>query len=143
MVEDIGIVKKIEGMTATVIVEKKDLCEDCAGGDSCESTKEGMEIEALNSVRAEVGQTVRVSMKPFTYLKGSMLLFGMPVVFFIAGTIAGKLLGEEYLKQFDSDILAAIAGFSLLVISIFGLKYWSRNAGSREEFKPFIEEIIK
>ncbi len=142
MEEDVGIVIKTEGMTAIVKVEKKDACEDCGVGDSCKSTDEGINIEALNHVHAKVGQTVRISLKPYTYLKGSMLVFGMPVVLFIAGAIAGKIFGEEYIVSVNSDIVAAIAGFSALVLSMFGVKLYSKKNEVKAEFKPFIEEII-
>jgi sigma-E factor negative regulatory protein RseC len=142
MIEEIGIVKKTEGFTAKVIVQKKSMCEGCTVRGTCESTAEGMEIEALNPLQAREGQTVKVSMKPQAYLKGSMLVYGLPLVVFIAGAIIGKNIGEEYFKDVNSDLVAAITGFSALILSLGGVKLWSLKTEKSAEYRPVIEEII-
>jgi len=141
--EETGIVIKTDGIMATVRVQKKSACEGCAVKGVCESTPEGMEIEALNPVKARVGQSVRISMKPYTYLKGTMIVYGLPLVLFITGAIMGKNIGEKYITSMDSDLVAAICGFVLLALSMLGIKIWSKRAESRTEYKPVIEAIIK
>jgi len=140
--EETGIVIRTEGVMATVRVQRKSACEGCAVKGACESTQEGMEIEAFNPVKARVGQSVRISMKPYTYLKGTMIVYGLPLVLFIAGAILGKALGEQYITTMDSDVVAAICGFALLAISMIGIRLWSRRAETKTEYKPVIEEII-
>jgi sigma-E factor negative regulatory protein RseC len=142
MIEEIGIVKKTEGITAKVVVQKKSMCEGCTVQGTCESTGEGMEIEALNPLQAKEGQTVKVSMKPETYLKGSMLVYGLPLVLFFAGAIAGKNIGEEYFKDMNSDLIAAIGAFGALILSLAGIKLWSLKAEKKTEYRPVIEEIV-
>ncbi|MBI5408435.1 MAG: SoxR reducing system RseC family protein [Nitrospirae bacterium] len=142
MIEETGIVTSIEGITAKVAVQRKGACEGCAVKGICETTEGGTEIEALNPVNAKVGQTVKVSMKPQAYLKGTILVYGIPLIFFITGAIIGKNIGEQYFKETNSDLVAAIAGFSALVISFLGVKIWSRNVETNPEYKPVIEEII-
>ena len=143
MTDEIGIVTEVEGVTAKVVVQKRGTCDGCAAEGTCESTEAGMEIEALNPVNAKAGQTVRVSVKPQAYLKESILVYGMPLVFFIAGSIAGKIIGQEYLPGINSDLAAAAAGFAALALSILIVKLWSRKAESRAEYRPFIEEIVE
>jgi sigma-E factor negative regulatory protein RseC len=143
MIEEVGIVTKVEGVTAKVAVEKKGACDGCTAKGTCETKGESMEIEALNIARAQVGQTVRISIKPQTYLKGTMLVYGLPLVLFIAGAIAGKNAGEEYFKDTNSDIIAAIGGFGALILSLFGVKVWAKKTESKTEYKPVIEEIVQ
>ncbi|RJQ21448.1 MAG: hypothetical protein C4560_03960 [Nitrospiraceae bacterium] len=142
MVEEIGIVTKTEGVTAKVIVQKKGTCEGCAMKGACETTEGGMEIEALNPVQAKVGQTVKLSINPSTYLKGTILIYGVPVIALIAGAIIGKNIGDEYLKGASSDLVAAVAGFGSLLISFLLIKVWTLKAETKTENKPVIEEII-
>jgi len=143
MVEEIGIVTKTEGLTAKVAVQKKGTCEGCGAKGVCETTEAGMEIEALNPINAKEGQTVKVSIKPSVYLKGTMLVYGFPLVAMFAGAIIGKNIGETYMKETSSDLIAAIAGFGALIISFMGVKIWSHRAETKPEYKPVIEEIIK
>jgi sigma-E factor negative regulatory protein RseC len=141
MIQEVGIVTKVEGVNALVAVEKKSACDGCTAG-TCELKGEAMEIEALNVARAKEGQTVRVSMKPQTYLKGTMLVYGLPLVLFIAGAIAGKNMGEEYFRDTNSDMIAALCGFGALILSLIGVREWAKKMESNAEYKPVIEEIV-
>ena len=142
MIEEIGIVVKTEGEIAKVSVKKRGACDGCTAKGACESTSEGMEIEALNPVHAREGQTVKVLLQAGTYLKGSMIVYGLPLVLFIAGAIAGKNIGEAYFLNTSSDFIAAIFGFAALIASLLAVKIWSRKLESKAESKPFIGEII-
>jgi sigma-E factor negative regulatory protein RseC len=142
MIEEIGIVSKVEGVTARVIVQKRSACDGCTAKGTCTSQGDTMEIEALNAVHAKEGQSVKVSMKPQTYLKGTMLVYGLPLVFFITGAIVGKNIGEEYFKEASSDLVAAITGFAALFVSLAGIKIWAKKAERNIEYKPIIEEIM-
>lgn len=140
--EEVGIVTEIDGVTAKVVVQKKGACDGCASMGACKSTDEGMEIEAINTIHAKPGQTVRVSIGAYTYLKSSMLAYGMPLIFFVGGAILGKEIGIKYLTEYNSDLVAAVTGFAALIVSIFIIKLISGRAATKEEFEPCIEEII-
>lgn len=143
MIEEVGIVTKVDGITAKVIVKKRGSCDGCTAKGICETKGDSMEIEALNSAQAHVGQTVKISIKPQAYLKGTMFVYGLPLVFFIAGAIAGKNAGEAYFSEMNSDLVAALCGFGALIISLAGVKVWAKKVESKTEQKPVIEEIVK
>jgi len=142
MIEEIGVVMKTEGETARVAVQKRGACEGCTAKGACESTSDGMEIEALNPVHAKEGETVKVMLQAGTYLKGSIIVYGLPLVLFIAGAIAGKNIGDAYFPNSSSDLVAAIFGFISLIASLIAVKIWSRKLESNAEYKPVIAEII-
>ena len=142
MIEETGVVTVTEGISARVKVQKRGSCDGCSATGTCETTDDGMEIKALNPVQAKAGQTVRVSIKPQSYLKGTMMIYGLPMTALIAGAIIGKNIGEKYFSGIDSDMIAAIAGFALLVITFIFAKNWSRKAETMTEYQPVIEEIL-
>ncbi len=142
MIEETGTITEVQGIMAKVIVQKKSSCDGCTAGGACQHTPEGAVIEALNPVNAKVGQVVKLTLKPYTYLKGTMLVYGIPVVALVAGSILGKSLGELYLTEINSELIAAVAGFALLGLSLFGIKVWSKNIGSKTEYKPVIEKVL-
>jgi sigma-E factor negative regulatory protein RseC len=143
MVIETGTVIRIDGTMARVRVPRKTACEGCSSEGACESTPEGMEIEAFNPVKAREGQRVKVLMAREEYLKGAVLVYGLPLVFFIAGAIVGKELGEKHVPALSSDLVAAITGFALLILSFAGVGLWSRKKKSKSDEKPVIEEIIE
>lgn len=140
--EEIGIVKSTEGMSAKVVVAKKGMCEKCTMG-TCHVVDEGAELDAINLIGAEPGQKVRVSLKPYSYLKGSMIVYGLPALSLIIGAILGKEVFAEHMKPMDPDLVSAIFGFGSLGVSFILVKLWSMKAEKKVEYKPVIEEILK
>jgi sigma-E factor negative regulatory protein RseC len=139
--DEIGIVKSLHGNVAMVSVERKSACDQCRAG--CSLTESGAEMEALNEAGAKVGQRVRVTVKPFTYLKSSIFVYGIPALMLILGAIIGKEMLPHIFLNHDPDTLSAISGFGALLISLVVVKIWSMHAEKKTEYKPVIEEIIE
>lgn len=142
IVEEVGIIKNIDGMTATVSIPRKSACEGCSFS-ACKTGKEGMLIEALNPVNARVGQKVRIVMKPYTYLKGSAIVYGIPAIALVSGAVLGKEVLSRYFVRTDPDILSAITGFIAFALSFLLIKVWSKKTAEKEDIKPVIEEILE
>lgn len=140
--EEAGVVTSIKDNIAKVLVQRRSECEKCAATNICEPAGGGMEIEALNPIQAKVGQTVKIAIKPQAYLRGSIIIYGFPLIAFIAGAILGKNIGETYFKDVNSDVASAILGFISLIITFIIIKIWSKKAETRLEYKPVIEEIL-
>jgi sigma-E factor negative regulatory protein RseC len=140
--EEIGIVKNVDGVNAKVLVERKSACDKCTEG-KCLVTDGGAIIDALNLAKAEVGQRVRVVFKPYTYLKGSILIYGIPALALIAGAVIGKEFLGDIIKIFDPDLLSAISGFGLFIIAFIAVRLLTKRLERKSEYKPVIEEILE
>lgn len=138
--EEVGVVKKVENVFATVVIERKSACDQCKQG--CKITGGGAEIEALNRAGAGVGQKVMVRMKPYTYLKGSLLVYGFPALSLIVGAIIGRELLADHIQVIDKDLLSAITGFSACILSLIFVRIISAKADRKTELKPVIEDIL-
>ncbi len=141
MVEEIGVVKSVQGVTATVRIPKKSACEGCTMG-ACKPEDQGMEIEAVNQAGAKVGQRVRVAIKAYVYMKGTMVVYGVPAVMLVAGAVFGKEVMSGVFPGKDPDILSAIFGFAAFILSFVIVKLWSGRAARKTESRPVIEEIL-
>lgn len=139
--DEIGTVKRLDGLFAIVNVEKKSACGSCKAG--CKVSETGAEIEALNKAEATVGQRVRVAMQPYLYLKGSILIYGIPALALILGAVIGKEYFSGFFKNLDPDIVSAISGFSAFILSFAVVKLLSSRMEKKTEYKPVIVEIIK
>ena len=139
--EEIGVVKSTSGVLAIVSVEKKSACEQCSGG--CRITDEGAELEAVNQAKATEGQKVRVVMKPYAYLKGSMVVYGLPALALILGAVAGKEFFSSFFSSLDTDIVSAIFGFGGFILAFVAVKIWSVRIEKETAYKPVIEEILE
>ena len=142
IVEEVGFVKSIDGSLATVAIEKKSSCEGCTLK-ICKPDEQHMEIEALNSVQAAVGQKVKVAMKSYSYLRNSAVVYGIPALFLVLGAVAGKEIISTFFINSDPDIVSAFSGLGAAAISFLCIKLWSLKIGTRRALKPVIEEILE
>lgn len=140
--EEIGLINSIDGQTARVTVPRKSACEGCNAG-VCKLGTQSMEIEAFNPIKAEVGQKVRITMKPYSYLKGSIVVYGIPALALVIGAVLGKEFFSSYFTGVDPDIVSAFFGFGAFAASFLLVKIWGSKIEKRKELKPIIEEIIE
>lgn len=140
--EEIGVVKETQGARAVVQVQRHSACEGCAAGSMCKTAGEIAEIEALNLAQARTGDTVKVSLKPYTYLKGTLLMFGLPSLFLIGGAILGKEYVSRFFANADPDIVSAVTGFGFFALSFATVRVLSRRHEARGTSIPVIEEVL-
>ena len=139
-----GIVKELIGPKAIVTVQKQGSCTSCPGSSVCKSLggDEAL-VEALNDVGAMPGDTVMFSLKPYNYLRGTVLIYGIPALMLIVGAVIGKEYLSRILIGVDPDMASAIGGFGLFTITFLVLRLFSRRFEDKKEYMPVIEEIIK
>jgi sigma-E factor negative regulatory protein RseC len=140
--EETGIVKSVDGINARVLVSRKNSCCESCEKDSCDIPENGIETEALNAAGAGVGQKVKVVMKTYTYIKGTLLFYAFPVMALFAGAISGKVYLPFYINSFDSELLSAIGGFFAFITSLLVVKLIMSGMNKKTQYKSVIEEII-
>ncbi len=141
--EETGIVKEIIGPKAIVAIQRKSGCDSCPGGSVCKMVGNEAEIEAVNEAKAKAGDTVRIAFKPYTYLKGTVFVYGIPSIMLIVGAVIGKEYLSRFLPGMDPDLVSAIGGFGLFALSFLFMKFWMKRYEGKTEYMPVIEEIIK
>jgi len=141
--EEIGIVKEIIGSKAIVVVQRQSGCDSCPGGSICKLAGNEAEIETINEVRAKVGDCVRVVLKPYAYLKGTIFVYGVPTVMLVVGAIFGKEYLSKFLPAVDSDIVSALCGFGFFAIGLIFLKILAKRYEDKREYMPVISKIVK
>lgn len=141
--EEIGVVKSINGTIANVLVSRQaSPCENCTQ-DTCTIPEKGLETEAINEIGAKVGQKVRIVMTTDTFYKGALLLCVLPIAALIGGAIAGKMYLPLYINVKDSDLLAALGGFVALILSVAVIKIIMSRLNKNTEHKSVIESIME
>jgi sigma-E factor negative regulatory protein RseC len=141
--QEVGIVKSIEGSTARVIISREGSpCEKC-NQDTCTIPEKGIEAEAINAAGAKVGQKVKVNMTSNTYYKGALLIYVLPIVALIGGAILGKIYLPAYINVKDTDLLAALGGFFAFIVSLVVVKVLMSKINKMTEHQSVIESIVE
>lgn len=137
-----GIVKEILGSHALVISTKSSSCESCSSKDACNVMGGGneVEIEALNTVHAEAGDTVLISFQTSSLFKLTFLLYIFPIIFLFMGAIVGEKL--SIYAQADPSKISAIFSFVLFFISLGIVILVSRKLEKKQEYKPEIIKVV-
>jgi sigma-E factor negative regulatory protein RseC len=141
-VEEKGVVESVNGTMAVVIADRRSGCEGCKEG-NCLVSEDTATIECLNIAGATVGQTVRVRFRPGSYLKGTFLVYGLPVIFLFAGAILGKSLVAGYFTGSDPELISAGCGFVAFLSAFVVIKIISLFLTRGSVAQPVIEEIIE
>jgi len=142
-VEEIGVVKEIIGSKAMVVVQRQDGCKSCPGGSVCKNIGgEESLVEAVNEVNALPGDTVRIVFKQFSYVKGAVLVYGIPALMLIIGAIIGKEYISKMLPGTEPELVSVVSGFGFFVFSFIRIRFILKRYEGKKEYMPIIEETV-
>ena len=139
--EEVGVVTKVDGITAHVSVERKSACEHCTAG-TCSLTADGARIEALNEAGAKVGQRVRVSIRGDVYVSGAAFFYGVPALALIVGALLGMEFFSGMFPGLDPEAVTAVSAFVFLGLSFVIVKLWSLRAERKSAYQPIVVEVL-
>jgi len=141
MIEDIGKVVKIDSDKAYVEVERSSACAQC-GLQEAEELAIGKKVvfEAYNLAGAKSGDRVKVQVRTGAYMRASLYIYGIPVLFLIIGAIAGAYAATILRKS--SDTMSALFAMGGLVVGFIVL-FLFRKRGNKTEYMPIVMEVIQ
>jgi len=116
--EKTGIVKVVKGSKTIIEFERLPACKDCEGCMLPNSAK--MEVEADNLVSAKQKDKVEFRIEGMNMLNVSLLIYFLPLIFFLVGTGFGYLLYPYFFtNKYYQSIFAASSGIILMLIGSF------------------------
>lgn len=146
MLEEEGRVVRIEDGYAIIHTERGTSCDGCSAKSSChtmtDSSSSLMEMRAINSVGAKVGDRVKVAIDSIVLLKSSFLVYVLPLIVMIAGGIIGDNYARKNMPGSDPDLIAGAVGIVSLVISFLLIRLWNKSLEKKKEYQPQVIRII-
>lgn len=140
MIEDIGEIVKIDGDKVFVEVERSSACASCGIQEAELATGGKVVFEAYNIAGANIGDRVRVQVRTGAYVKASLYIYGIPVLFLVIGTIAGAY-AATILKR-SSDTMSALFAMVGLVVG-FIILFILRKSSNKTAYMPVVVEVIQ
>lgn len=140
LLETRALVVKIEGQHAMVQPDQASGCGQC-DGKGCGAGKlsrlfcsKPRQFQVNNSINADVGDEVIVSIAEGAVMRGIGMVYLMPLAFLVMGSALGNMLVQQ---PGQSDSYSALGAFFGLGLG-FGIAKWAslRRHGSR--FQPYI-----
>lgn len=131
-----GTVKEIKGNIAVVTLERQDMCGDCH---ACEmmSGKKTCTLTCESKVACEVGDKVEVTLTNEYFLKATYLIYGVPLVGFIAGLVVGLGLSKVLELRYE-DLMIALC---IIIGTAIGIGY-IKMQDKKKAYHKFLPHII-
>ena len=125
---EIGVVMEVDGDTVRIKPQSSAVCETCGSSSVC-FPREGDSplINARNQIGATVGDLVTIERGEAQRIGASLILFGLPVVTTVGGTILGSSSTPDMAGGAASGAIAGLA-LGMLLVSLIN-KIVAQKAG--------------
>ncbi|MEW6673192.1 MAG: SoxR reducing system RseC family protein [Thermodesulfobacteriota bacterium] len=143
MATEEGIVCKTDATTAWITTTRSSACESCASKKSCNTLGSAteMEVQAVNTAGAQVGDRVVISFETASLFKLSFLLYIFPILAMFAGALLGQTVAP-YLHV-DATILSVVCGFLFFGLAFGLIRLRGNRLAQKDEYRPRVIRILK
>ena len=99
-----------------------------------------MEVKAINSVGARVGDRIVLSLETASLLKVTFLIYVFPIVLLIVGAALGQTLAHRI--GFSPSGLSVLLGFAFFLTALFIIKGRANKMARKNAYQPKITKIL-
>ena len=143
--EETGIVEELrENGLALVKAAGSESCATCKARGACHAFGGGTErrVTAINQAGASVGDRVILSIESGVFLKASILVYLVPVIALVIGSLVGEHYSHEIWPAGNPELVAAVFGLLCLVVSFVVIRFANNLLSEDRRFYPVIEKVI-
>lgn len=143
MIEEWAQVVEMEGDQLVLQAQTKSACGSCAASKGCGTSvlakvvgRKFTRFHADNSIDAKVGDTVVVGISEDALLKGSLVMYIIPIL----GMLIFALLADQYLEPSveGRDLQIAVSGILGLISGSFLSRWYFQRQSSSQRFRPVV-----
>jgi sigma-E factor negative regulatory protein RseC len=145
VVEETGIVEELrENGLALVKAAGGESCASCKARGACHAFGGGTErrVTAVNQAGATVGDRVILSIGSGAFLKASILVYLVPVIALVIGSILGERYSGKIWPAENPEFVAAGVGLFCLVASFVVIRFANNRLSEDRRYYPMIERVI-
>lgn len=137
------IIEIVDNTTAKMIMQRHSACASCGKCNKLSSECQDLVVEVDNSIGAQKGDHVEVSMESVKMIKATMLAYFLPLVFLLIGTV-GTYYILNLIKFTDKiEVISGIVGLLCTFISYLILNIKDKKFKESRDYIPKITRIIE
>jgi sigma-E factor negative regulatory protein RseC len=136
-----GIVERVEPGWAWVKTKRSSACESCGSRHHC-LTQGGdqMVVKAQNTARAKKGDEVELYLSTKTKLKGTAIVYLLPVLGIFTGAFSAGPLSEAF--GLNPSLGMALFTITGLVSAVLFMRYLADRMAARQTLNPLVKRVI-
>jgi len=147
MVEEQGVVVAVEGNAAWVETQRKAVCDSCSVNKGCGTA---VLSKALGNKRSRikvlhdgdpplrVGDDVVIGLQEQALLRGSLIVYGLPLLLMMAAALGADVLVRHGLGVGAADPVDVTAGIGGFVAGLLWVRRFSRRIAGDPRYQPVI-----
>jgi sigma-E factor negative regulatory protein RseC len=144
MLEERATVVAVETKAIWVEVQRQSVCGQCAANKGCGSAvlqkvlgnKRNI-FRVTGDLPVSVGDKVVIGVNENAMIKGSLLVYAMPIVLIIAFALLGETIASRALSM-NSDHMSVFGAVVGLVVSVVGLRWHSQKSSKQAQYQPVL-----
>ncbi len=136
-----GIVQNVEPGWAWVKTRRSSACASCDSRHHC-LTQGGdqMLVKAQNTVQAKKGDEVELYLSSKTKLKGTAIVYLIPVFGIFVGAFSANPLSEAL--GLNPSVGMAVFTLTGLVLAVFLMRYLANRMDSKQALTPLVKRVV-
>ena len=147
MIEETATVIAIQGDQVLVQTQRQSTCHSCSVRQGCGTSvlakvvgRRSSQLSVTNTLGAQVGDEVVLGIQEHALVKGSLLVYALPLLMMLVFALAGEALARAFgWYQEPLVILCAVTGFML---SAFGIRSGLYNSALKDQIQPHMLRIV-
>ncbi|KPJ94617.1 MAG: hypothetical protein AMJ53_04915 [Gammaproteobacteria bacterium SG8_11] len=147
MIEEQGVVVAVKDEWVWVETERKTVCGQCAANKGCGTSvlaklfgKKANAIAVIKTLPAQIGDQVIIGIEENSLVKGSLLIYALPLVLLIGFGLLGEVVSAQVLLS-NTDILTVLFAVFGLAVGFFWLKHISSAIRLDPTYQPKLLKI--
>jgi sigma-E factor negative regulatory protein RseC len=136
-----GTVEKVEAGWAWVKTKRSNACSSCASRHHCLTQGDDqMLVKAHNKARAKKGDEVELYLSTKTKLKGTAIVYLIPVFGLFVGAFSANPLSAA--MSMNPSLGMGVFTLAGLVLSVFLMRYMANRMNSKQVLTPLVKRVI-
>ena len=144
MIEEKAIIISTEGQFAWVETQRKSTCQSCSVNKGCGTAtiskvvgnKRNM-VKVLNPIEAQAGEQVVVGLQEDALVRGSLLLYALPLLLMFVVAFIGQSLALN-LGVTESETLTIVFALAGLAVGFYLVKRFTDRISEDERYQAVI-----
>lgn len=143
MIEERAVVLESNGEHAVVETQKESSCNHCEVGHGCGLNvlskvfgNRAKKMLVINPIDANVGDPVIIGIEESALIRGSLAVYGVPLVGLIGGALFGQQMGL-YLGL-NQELISMVAGIGTMMLCFRWVRLFSHSVRKDSRFQPVI-----
>jgi len=146
MIEEKATVVAVEGEHVLLQTQRRSACQSCSVKQGCGTSvlakvvgRRSSQILVKNSLNASIGDEVVIGINDQALVKGSLLIYALPLVLLLVGALMGELWAR--VVGFNIELMSIVSGTAGFVLAMILIRFSLSKTKFKNEIQPQLLRI--